>query len=124
LINALRAHSSELGIIAGISSAKAAGLIEIVRDENDHRLPGAARLAMSLVADQIEALARQIGEIEREIVQEAKRDDMRRLATIPGAGVITAASIMALLPDPAAFKFCRFAGINAQIPLQAEAKSG
>ncbi|MNV09861.1 hypothetical protein D3C71_1003670 [compost metagenome] len=95
-----------------------------MRDENDHRLPCAARLAMSLVADQIEALARQIGEIEREIVQEAKRDDMRRLATIPGAGVITAASIMALLPDPAAFKFCRLAGINAQIPIQAEAKSG
>jgi transposase len=108
LINALRAHLSELGIIAGISSAKVAGLIDIVRDENDHRLPGAARLAMSLVADQIEALATQIGEIEREIVQEAKRDeDMRRLATIPGVGAITAASIKALVPDPAAFKSCR-----------------
>jgi len=104
-INALRAHLSELGIIAAIGTAKVAGLIEIVRDATDARLPKAARFALTAIADQIEALIEQIDKLEREIVAGAKRDeDMRRLATIPGVGPITAASIKALVPDPGGFK--------------------
>jgi transposase len=104
-INALRAHLSELGIIAGIGTTKIAGLITIVRDETDKRLPKAARFALTTIADQIEALGLQINKLERELVAEAKRDqDMRRLTTIPGVGAITAASIKALIPDPSGFK--------------------
>jgi transposase len=104
-INALRAHLSELGIIAGIGTTKIVGLMAIVRDETDKRLPKAARFALTTIADQIEALALQINKLERELVAEAKRDqDMRRLTTIPGVGAITAASIKALIPDPSGFK--------------------
>lgn len=104
-INALRAHLSELGVVVGTGKAKVAGLVEIVRDETDARLPKAARFALLAIADQIEALAHQIGRIEREIVVAAKRnEDMRRLTTIPGVGAITAASIKALVPDPAGFR--------------------
>ncbi|WP_245426239.1 hypothetical protein [Mesorhizobium sp. WSM3862] len=40
----------------------------------------AARLALAEIADQIEALTRQIDKLERGIVGEAKRDeDMRRV---------------------------------------------
>lgn len=93
-INALRAHMSELGIVVGVGTAKVAGLVEIVRDDTDARLPKAARFALSIIADQIEALARQIAGLEKAIVAAAKRDeDMRRLTTIPGVGAITAASI-------------------------------
>lgn len=45
-INAIRAHLSELGIVAGIGVAKVSKLIEIVRDKDDLRLPGAARRAL------------------------------------------------------------------------------
>ena len=104
-INALRAHLSELGIISGIGIAKVAGLIAIVRDETDPRLPKAARFALSSIADQIEALTVQIDKLEGEIVAVAKRDeDMRRLVTIPGIGAITAVSIKTLVPNPAGFK--------------------
>jgi len=104
-INALRAHLSELGIISGIGTAKVAGLITVVRDETDARLPKTARFALSAIADQIEALILQIDKLEREIVAVAKRDEeMRRLVTIPGVGAITAASIKALVPDPGGFK--------------------
>lgn len=104
-INALRAHLSEFGVIAAIGTAKVAALIEIVRDEADSRLPKVARFALAEIANQIEALTRQIEKLEREIVAEAKRDDdMRRLVTIPGVGAITAASIKALVPDPDGFK--------------------
>lgn len=104
-INALRAHLSELGIIAAVGAGKVATLIEIVQDEADGRLPRAARLALMEIADQIETLTRQIEKLEREVVAEARRDaDMRRLATIPGVGAITAAATKAFVPDPAAFR--------------------
>lgn len=104
-INALRAHLSELGIIAGTGPAKIATLIDIVRDGEDARLPPAARFALSELANQIEWTKQRIDKLERAIVIEAKRDeDMRRLVTIPGVGVIIAASIKALVPDPHGFK--------------------
>ena len=104
-INALRGHLSELGVIAGVGVTKVKALIEIVRDEAYDCLPKAARLALAEIANQIEALTRQIDKLEREIVAEAKRDeDMRRLTTIPGVGAITAASVTALVPDPDGFK--------------------
>jgi transposase len=84
---------------------KVVSLIEIVRDEADGRLPRVARLALMEIADQIETLTRQIEKLEREVVAEARRDaDMRRLATIPGVGAITAAATKAFVPDPAAFR--------------------
>jgi transposase len=64
----------------------------------------AARKALKMLADQIEALTERVGSLEREIVIEVRRDDtMRRLATVPGIGPITAATIQALVPDPGAF---------------------
>jgi len=57
-----------------------------------------------MLAEQVEALVRRIATLENEIVSEVRRDDtMRRLATIPGVGPITAATIVALVPDPGAF---------------------
>lgn len=105
VINALRSHLSELGIITGIGTARIAGLVAIVRDETDARLPAAARFALTTMTDQIESLAAQIDKLERELVSQAKQDeDMRRLVTIPGVGAITAASIKALIPDPNGLK--------------------
>ncbi len=104
-INALRAHLSELGVIAAVGTSKVTALIEIVRDQADARLPEAARLALGEIATHIEALTRQIDKLERKIVTDAKHDaDMRRLITIPGVGAIIAASIKALVPDPEGFK--------------------
>jgi len=105
VINALRGHLSEFGIIAAAGTTKVAGLISIVRDETDLRLPKAARLALMEVVSQIEALKAQIEKLEKVIVATVKRDDdARRLVTIPGVGAITAASVRALVPDPGGFK--------------------
>lgn len=56
-----------MGIIAGVSSTKISGLIELVRDETDTRLPNAARFALAAIANQIEELRRQIDDIERRL---------------------------------------------------------
>jgi transposase len=99
-INALRAHMSELGIIVATGPAKVTTLIEIVRDEQDARLPQAARFGLCELANQIEWTKNRIDKLERAIVIEAKRnEDMRRLVTIPGVGVIIAASIKAVLSE-------------------------
>ena len=103
-VNALRGHLAELGIVAAKGLAKVETLIEIVRDEDDRRLPPAARAALTMLVDQVEALTKRVVTLERAIVIEVRRDDtMRRLATIPGIGPITAATIRALVPDPGAF---------------------
>jgi transposase len=105
VINALRAHLSEFGIIAAAGTAKVAGLISIVRDNMDERLPKAARVALMEVASQVDALKTQIEKLEQVIVATVRRDDdARRLVTIPGVGAITAASVRALVPDPGGFK--------------------
>jgi transposase len=103
-INAIRAHLSELGIVAGIGVAKVSKLIEIVRDKDDVRLPGAARRALGELGAQIEALTLRIDALEREVVANARVDgDMQRLMTIPGVGPISASAINAFVPDPKGF---------------------
>jgi transposase len=103
-VNALRGHLAELGIVTAKGLAKVETLFEIVRDENDQRLPSAARTALNMLVDQVEALTVRVDKLGCEIVAEVRRDDtMRRLATIPGIGPITAATIQALVPDPGAF---------------------
>ena len=121
-INALRGYLSELGVIAGVGVTKVKALIEIVRDEADDCPPQAARLALAEIADQIEALTRQIDKLEREIVAEAKRDeDMRRLTAIPGVGAIRR------LPSKHWFRIPtvqirpslrRLAGTDAKVPFE------
>ena len=103
-VNALRGHLAELGIVAAKGVGKVATLTELVRDENDERLPPDSRMALKMLADQIDALTERAEALERQIVSEVRADDtMRRLSTIPGIGPITAATIQALVPDPGAF---------------------
>lgn len=105
VINALRGHLAELGIIAAAGTANIGTLSRIVRDEADDRLPCAARFALTALVEQIDALAEQIDSLEGQIVADAKHDEeMRRLVTIPGVGAITAAAIKAYVPDPDGFK--------------------
>lgn len=108
LINALRAHMHELGIITGKGVGKVSTLISIIRDPEDGRVSPVARFALGALANQFEVLGTELGKLEKAIVEMVKRDlDMQRLATIPGIGPITAASIKALVPDISGFKSAR-----------------
>src|SRR5499433_2912251 len=57
LVNALRAHLAEFGVIAPAGLRHVAGLIAIVRDEGDTRLPDLARRVLEVLATQLEQLA-------------------------------------------------------------------
>lgn len=107
-INAIRAHMHELGIITGQGVAKVAQLVLIIRDPQDARVPDVARRALIALADQMQSLGSEIEKLEKDIAAMVKQDpDMQRLATIPGIGIITAASIKALVPDISGFKSAR-----------------
>lgn len=85
--NALRAHMAELGIIAGTGMASIAKLLVLLRDEKDNRIPGAARFALILFAEQIELLTTRIEKLDREILVAVRKDpDARRPMSIPGVG--------------------------------------
>ena len=120
LINALRAHLAELGLIAAKGREGLNKLMAIVVDEGEDRLPPLARVACQMLAAQLAALQRQIGVLERRIhAEHGASEASRRLETIPGIGVITASAITATVTDPGAFKSGReFAAWVGLVPRQ------
>ena len=95
LINAMRAHLAELGLVAAQGRDGLKHLISIVTDQVSG-LPDLARRALQALLSQLNALAQQIGEIERDIhAQHRLSEASRRLETIPGIGVIGATAIAA-----------------------------
>lgn len=96
LVNALRGHLAELGIVAAQGIAKVTQLAAIVFDEADGRLPIFARQALQALVTQIRDVQARIATLEAELVAWCRRDDAsRRLATIPGVGPITATAMAA-----------------------------
>lgn len=104
LINALRAHLAEFGIIMRQGRAGVAALVASVEEGKAEHLPELARTAlMSLIAQLRDAHAR-ANEIEREILTWHRNDELsRRLETIPGVGPITASAVVATVTDPSMF---------------------
>ena len=105
LINALRAHLAELGLVAEQGRDGFTKLVEMVWDEDNVSLPPAMRQALLAVVDQLEALGQQISKLDRVIMAQHKASDVsRRLESIPVIGVIGATAIAATVADPSAFK--------------------
>ena len=106
LINALRAHLAELGLVAatGVDGLKSL-LARIEKAAASHDLPAPMLQALQVIAAQLAALQAQIGTLERGIhAQHRASEASQRLETIPGIGVIGATAIAATVTDPSAFK--------------------
>lgn len=106
LVNALRAHLAELGLVADQGRDGIAKLVAIIMDEeNLQSLPEAMRRALQVVVAQLGALQAQIGELDRMIHAQHRTSDVsRRLESIPGIGVIGATAITATVTDPGTFR--------------------
>ena len=119
LINAMRAHLAELGLVAARGRDGVQALIAVVRNEAN-RLPCLAQEALQAILRQLDAVRQQIVEIERHIhAQHRSSEESRRLETIPGIGVIGATAIAATVTDAAAFKSGReFAAWIGLVPRQ------
>jgi transposase len=93
LVNALRAHVAEFGIIAAQGLRNVAQLIAIVRDEGDLRLPEVARQVLQVLAAQLEHIEAAIAALEKQLMTWHKTNPVsQRLASIPGIGPIIALS--------------------------------
>jgi transposase len=104
-INALRAHLAELGMTAAQGREGLKDLLAIVADERDKRLPISARISLVVLAAQLQALQTFIRSIEKRIMaQHRASQESKRLATIPGIGVVGATAIAATITDPKMFR--------------------
>jgi transposase len=104
LINALRGHLAEYGIIAATGPGGVSSLIAMLH-EAQGSLPPLARSALHGIAAQLRALGSEIKRIETQILGWHRADaTSRRLATIPGIGPITASAIAATVPDASLFR--------------------
>jgi transposase len=104
LINALRGHMGEFGLVVPQGAARAKELVAWVADP-DTEVPTAARPALQVLVSALERLDAEIRGLEAEIVRRAKEDaTARRLMTIPGVGPLIATALVALAPPPQTFR--------------------
>ena len=120
LINALRGHMGELGMVAAQGREGLKTLLAIIAKGADEHLPVDARASLIVLAAQLEALQTMIGAIEKRIVgQHRASEASKRLASIPGIGVLGASAITATVTDPSAFGSGRdFAAWIGLVPRQ------
>jgi transposase len=102
LINALRGHAAEFGVIAGRGTSNVAQLLETIAAETT--IPTMAREMMALLGRQIDHLDRQVSELETRFAAMHEANAVSQLlATAPGIGPIIALTF-AIEVDPAAFE--------------------
>ena len=120
LICALRGHLAEFGLVAPTGPRNLAPLLEVLVAEDDQSLPALARAALRPLARQIGGLEIEIARLDREILKAYRADDVsRRLATIPGVGVLVASALAASTTEPHQFKSGReFAAFLGLVPRQ------
>ncbi len=120
LINALRAHMAELGIIAPQRPENISRLLLQLEEGANEDIPQIARTALLSLADQRANLNQQIRALDSEIlVWHRQNDTSQRLATIPGVGVLTATALAASVTDPSQFRSGRqFAAFLGLVPRQ------
>ena len=120
LINALRAHLAELGIVAAQGNAGLKELLKIIAGERDARLPVDAHASLVVLAAGLHAVQTMIGSIDKRIMIEHRSNEAsKRLRSIPGIGIVGASAIVATVADPMAFRSGRdFAAWIGLVPRQ------
>lgn len=119
LINALRGHLAEFGIVVAQGPANLGAVAGILAEEAVD-LPDGVRVIGQLYLDQIGMLSEKIDELSLKLREATKSsEDMRRLCTVPGVGPVTAGAILAFAPDIRACKSGRnFAAWLGLVPRQ------
>jgi transposase len=105
VINAIRAHLAEFGIVASVGRKGVEQLLAVVGNSNDKRLPDVARACVAALGTQLRMLKAQILEFDRLIIAWHRSNDAsRRLDDIPGVGPALATALVASVADPKAFR--------------------
>jgi transposase len=127
LLNGLRGHLAEIGIIAAQGACNMRSLGALIheacpeqRRRGHPEIPDAVRASLLPMVAQIDHLDSAIKQIDVDIAMQAKADPVaNRLMTIPGIGPVTASALAATVGDPSAFSGPReFAAFLGLVPRQ------
>jgi transposase len=120
LVNALRGHLAEYGIVTAQGIGNVRRLFEMLEDGTEASIPALARRVLSSITEQLRQSYLRIRELELEIMAWHKSNEQsQRLATIPGIGPITATAIVASVGDSSQFRSGRhFAAWLGLVPRQ------
>ena len=119
LINALRGHLAEYGVIAAQGPAHVKRLADAL-NAPETGLPPTVRDLGQIYVDQIAAYAGKIADLDKTLRAEAAKGEVTaRLQTMPGIGPITAMAVEAFAPPMETFRRGRdFAAWLGLVPLQ------
>jgi transposase len=105
LVNAIRAHMAEFGVVARVGLPQVTELLAVIAEGNDDRIPPLARTCLEGLARQLLSLEREITTTEQHIHAWHRANEVsQRLQTIPGIGPITASALAASITDPSVFR--------------------
>lgn len=105
VINSIRAHLAEFGIVAAVGRGGVKALLEIAADPGEARIPDFARQCVLALAHQLQHLRMQILDFDRQINAWHRANEMsRRLDELPGVGPALATALVASVPDAKVFK--------------------
>jgi transposase len=105
MINAIRAHLAEFGIVAPVGRLGVEELLGIVADPKDRRVPEIARACLAALGAQLRILKKQILEFDRMInAWHRSNETSKRLDEIPGIGPALATALVASVANPRAFR--------------------
>ncbi len=108
LVNALRGHLAEFGIVTAKGIHRVADLLAELVGVESARIPSLALASLRCLAAQIEAAETQIDDLEALIMEWHKGNEAsQRLAKIPGVGPITASAVVATIGDASNFTSAR-----------------
>jgi transposase len=97
LLNALRGHLAEAGVIAAQGARNARALAALIETGHDE-VPACVAIALTPLVEQLHHLDAAIADADRQVAKEAgASEDARRLMTIPGIGPVTAEALVATL---------------------------
>jgi transposase len=119
LVNALRAHMAEFGIIAPQGLRHVQDLTKIIAHQGE-RLPALVRPILQTVVDQLNDTMSRVREIEARLAKWHRESPVSQLlATVPSVGIMGASAIAATVADLSLFKSGReFAAWLGMTPKQ------
>jgi transposase len=105
VINAIRAHLAEFGIVAPVGRNGVEELLYVIADPEDGRVPEVARECLMLLDKQLQLMKAQILELDRRVnAWHRSNETCKRLDAIPGVGPALATALVASVADPKAFR--------------------
>ena len=105
VINAIRAHLAEFGIVAPVGRRGVEELLRVITDPTDKRVPEVVRGCLAALGSELLNLKKQILDFDRMILAWHRSNQAsKRLNCIPGIGPLLATALVASVADPKTFR--------------------